>query len=243
MKKLAFITWWANWIWAACAKKFTKLWYQVAINYLSSQEEAYRLKNNLQDSGIFQWDMSEQKDIERVFNEIKNQYWMFPNVLINNAWIVGRVKFPKLDWDKFANVLKINTIWPYLVTREFLKRHGENLEWKSVIFLGSMRGWPESSSSSSIDYSASKAAIHNMVSSLAKLCSPCRVNWVAPWFTETPMHEWNLDRLNQEAGKSILKRYSSAEDIADSVYFLSSDQAKSITGQVLRVDNWRSLMS
>lgn len=243
MKEIVFITWWATWIWAACAKKFTNEGFKVAINYLNSDEEAIKLQKELLDSAIFKWDMSEEKEIERVFDEIKNTMWEYPSILINNAWIVWRIKFPDLNWEQFANVLKVNTIWPYLVTREFIKRQDWKLDWKSIVFISSMRAYPEGSSPSSIDYSASKAAINNMVSSLAKTIAPCRVNWVAPWFTKTHIHDANPWRLETEAQKSILKRYSMPEEIADSVFFLASKWATSITWEVLRVDNWRSILS
>ncbi len=243
MKKLVFITWWATWIWAACCKKFAKEWYWVAINYLNSSDHANELANQLWHAKAFQWDMSKQEDIDRVFSEIKDHFNQNPEILINNAAVVWRVKFPELDWNRFSEILNINAVWPYLVTRQFIQRQEWKLDWKSIVFLWSMRWWPESSSASSIDYCASKAAVHNMVVTLAKSFSPCRVNWIAPGFTKTLMHKWNLERLEKEAEKSILKRYSEPEEIAESVYFFASDLAKSITGQVLRVDNWRSLMS
>lgn len=238
MKKLVFITWGATWIWAASAKKFHKKGYLVAINYLTNKQAALKLVSDFPWIKSYQWDMSNESDINNVFELIYTDFWLYPTILVNNAWIVWRVKFPDLDWERFREVLEVNTIWPYLVTRQFYNSNKDNLKWKSVVFLWSLRWWPETTSASSIDYSASKAAIHNMVASMAQAMTPCRVNWIAPWFTNTPMHKWKEDRLELEWKKTVLWKYSESCEIADWVYFLASDNSSSITGQVLRVDNW-----
>lgn len=240
MSKLVFITGWATWIWKAIVEKFASEWFDVFFNYLTNNEWAKWLISNFKNVKCLKWDMSVKSDIEKVFDEIFKIFWKYPDILINNAAIVSRTKFPDITSEEFEKILKVNTVWPYLVTREFFVRLNWNLENKSVIFIWSMRWWFETATT--IDYSASKAAIHNMVASLAKAMSPCRVNWVSPWFTKTPMHEWNYERLDIEAQKSVLKRYSEPSEIADSVLFLASEAAKSITWQIIKVDNWRSLL-
>lgn len=236
-KKLAFITWWAKWIWAACVRVFKENWYEVAFNYLTSEKEAIELEKETWAKKFF-WDMSLQEDIESIFKNIKNDFWKYPDVLVNNAWIVNRTKFPELTWDKFEEVLAINTVWPYRVTKEFFNKCEK--ESSSVVFIGSMQWWNQTART--VDYAASKAAIHNMVITMAKSMTPTRVNWVAPWFTKTDMHKWNFERLDSEAEKSILKKYSMPKEIAEVVLFLASEKASSITGQTIAVDNWRSLM-
>lgn len=241
MSKLVFITGWATWIWKSTVEKFASEWFNVFFNYLSNKTWADELISKYDNVSCFQGDMSSQGDIENTFNKIFEVYSRYPDVLVNNAAIVSRIKFPDANWDDFENILKINTVWPYRVTREFFIRLNWSLEGKSVVFIWSLRWWPETATT--IDYSASKAAIHNMTASLSKVMSPCRVNWIAPWFTKTPMHEWNYQRLDVEAQKSVLKRYSESSDIADAVYFLASNNSKSITWQVIRVDNGRWLMT
>lgn len=180
-------------------------------------------------------DMSADDDIRRVFDEAAAKAGDV-NVVVNNAGILGRTKFPELSGDAFLDMLRVNTVGPYRVVREYANRLGDREG--AVVNIGSMRAFVPSS----VDYSASKAALHNMTVSLAKALAPrVRVNAVAPGFTDTDMHAGNRDRLEAEGEKALLKRYSTPEEIADVVCFLASAAAKAITGQVLLADNGRSL--
>ena len=234
--KIVLVTGAARGIGAACVASFVEQGAKVVVNYLSSESEAQSLGERYGlNVMLVQGDMSEESDIKRLFDEVESE-WGTVDVLVNNAGIVNRQKFPELDGEGFMNSLKVNTVGPYLVAREFATRLGD--AQGSIVNLGSMRV----PCPTSVDYSASKAAVHNMTISLAKAVGPnIRVNAVAPGFTETAMHGGNIERLEAEAEKSVLKRYSQPLDLADSVVFLASDKARSITGQVLLVDNGRSL--
>lgn len=93
-------------------------------------------------------------------------------------------------------------------------------------------------------YAASKAAVAGLTRSAAKELGPrgVRVNAVAPGFIATDM----LDTLD-EAGRAeriagtALGRLGTAEDVADVISFLLSDQARFVTGQVIGVDGGLTL--
>jgi 3-oxoacyl-[acyl-carrier protein] reductase len=93
-------------------------------------------------------------------------------------------------------------------------------------------------------YAASKAAVAGLAKSAAKELGPrgIRVNAVAPGFIATDM----LDTLD-EAGRAeriastALGRLGTAEDVADVITFLLSEQARFVTGQVLGVDGGLTL--
>lgn len=233
MKKLVLVTGWSSWIGKSICELFATKWYDVAMNYLNNLSE---LKPWIK---AFQGDMSNQDQIERLFDDIYKTYWRYPDILINNAALVSRTKFPDLTWDDMDALLKVNTVGPYRVTREFFIRNTKDYEWKVVIFLWSYQ-WM-TNLWRTVDYAASKAAVHSMVVTLAKACTPVRVCWIAPGYTLTPMHKDNYARLDEQAEKSILKRYSLPEEIANMTLFLASESAIWITGQTYLVDNWRSL--
>jgi len=88
------------------------------------------------------------------------------------------------------------------------------------------------------NYSASKSGIIGLSKSLAKELGPfgVRVNVVAPGFIETDMTR-DLTRQIDKLMKSVpLRRMGHSDEVAHSVAFLSSDQARYITGQTLGVD-------
>lgn len=88
-------------------------------------------------------------------------------------------------------------------------------------------------------YSASKAGLVGFCKSLAKEIGPggIRVNAVAPGFIDTDMvKHYNEKRRNDILSRISLGRLGTAEDVSDAIYFLATDQARYITGQVLGID-------
>lgn len=123
----------------------------------------------------------------------------------------------------------------------------------TMVFLASVAG--QIGSQTDPPYSAAKAANINFAQCLAKDLAPhnVRVNTVCPGMIQTPLNRsvwqsWN-DLQPEEskrsyedwAGEKIRKliplgRWQSAEDVADTILFLSSDRASQITGQTINVD-------
>ncbi len=234
---IVLVTGGASGIGRGCVEAFARAGARVALNYRSSQKAAEEIAAQFPDRVLpIQADASDPAQIANLFNEIETR-WAAPTILVNNAGIVNREKFPDVTAEKFLELLKVNTVGPYLVTREFVLRRAETEG--VIVNIGSMRAFQPTT----VDYSSSKAAVHNLTVSLAKTLAPkIRVNAVAPGFTDTGMHTGNRERLEAEAAKSPLQRFSTPADIADAVLFLASEKARSITGQILLVDNGRSLV-
>lgn len=94
--------------------------------------------------------------------------------------------------------------------------------------------------------STSKGAIEGLTKSLAAEFAPkIRVNCIAPSLTDTPLAESLLsteEKKTAAAQRHPLKRYGSADDIAQMAAFLLSEKSNWITGQILHVDGGMSTL-
>ena len=116
---------------------------------------------------------------------------------------------------------------PYMMS----KRSGR------IINISSVSG--EKGGRGQTNYAASKGAVNAFTKSLAVEVGRRKilVNAVAPGVIETEMSEQVRDLAGDEITSNIvLKRYGLPSEIANAVWFLSSDLASYITGQVLSVD-------
>ncbi|MFG1644299.1 glucose 1-dehydrogenase [Amycolatopsis sp. NPDC049252] len=107
----------------------------------------------------------------------------------------------------------------------------------SIVVLASIVG--EYGSAGQTVYAASKAAVANIARSAAKELgrSGIRVNAVAPGVIETDLTAGlSEDAKAENTGRTPLGRLGRAEDVANAIRFLVSDEASFITGQVLGVD-------
>ncbi|WP_439385489.1 SDR family NAD(P)-dependent oxidoreductase [Amycolatopsis lexingtonensis] len=107
----------------------------------------------------------------------------------------------------------------------------------AIVVLASIVG--EHGSAGQTVYAASKAAVANIARSAAKELgrSGIRVNAVAPGVIETDLTAGlSEDAKAENAGKTPLGRLGRAEEVANAIRFLVSDEASFITGQVLGVD-------
>lgn len=91
-----------------------------------------------------------------------------------------------------------------------------------------------------MNYVACKAAVNagnETAGKRIKESDGIRVNAVAPGIVRTDMiKDSNEENLESILDAVMLKRFGTAEEIANAVLFLGSDMASYITGQVLRVD-------
>jgi len=94
-----------------------------------------------------------------------------------------------------------------------------------------------------VAYAASKGALNTMTISLARALAPLiRVNAVCPGYIDTP---WFTKGRGVEAAAKVretviarvpLKRASTAEDVANVVCFLATEQSSNMTGEIVRID-------
>jgi 3-oxoacyl-[acyl-carrier protein] reductase len=107
----------------------------------------------------------------------------------------------------------------------------------AIVNLSSVAG--EKGGRGQTNYAASKGAVNAFTRSLAVELAPrkVRVNAVAPGVIDTEMSQGVREMAGDEAKARILmKRYGTADDVAYAVWFLASDYASYVTGQVFHID-------
>ena len=158
------------------------------------------------------------------------------DVLVNNAGAIRDNPLAGFSDDDVKDVLDTNVTGVFNMTRAVApymisKRRGR------IVNLSSVSG--EKGGRGQTNYAASKGAINAFTRALAVELAPRKiaVNAVAPGVIETEMSEAVRELAGDEVKARILmKRFGKPEEIAHAVWFLASDCASYITGQVLTVD-------
>ena len=189
-------------------------------------------------------DVSSFEDVENLVAQTVLEFGRL-DVIVNNAGIGPNLlrthESTLQDWDRVIAVNQTGVFYCMKVAlAQFLKQGGGN-----IINISSLAGLK--ASPNNISYSASKFAVVGMTKSVAMeyATKNIRVNAVCPGYTESAL----LDQLVAAKPemdailKSVIpmKRYGKAQEIADAVVWLASDNTKFITGQTLTLDGGTSL--
>ncbi len=158
------------------------------------------------------------------------------DVLVNNAGVIRDNPLAALGDDDISVVLDTNVGGVFNVTRAVvpymtMQRAG------CIVNLSSVAG--EKGGRGQTNYAASKGAINAFTRALAVELAPrkIRVNAVAPGVIDTEMSQAVRDLAGEAAQARILmRRYGTAQEVAYAVWFLASDYASYVTGQVLHID-------
>ncbi len=156
--------------------------------------------------------------------------------LVNNAGVIRDNLLQMLEDEDLAKVFDTNIQGVFRMCRAAMPFMSSKKQG-CIINISSVSG--EKGGRGQTNYAASKGAINGMTRSLAVEAGrrKIRVNAVAPGVIETDMSKDVRDMAGDEIiGNIVLKRYGRADEIADAVWFLASDHASYITGQVLTVD-------
>lgn len=240
MKKTVLITGGSRGIGKATSLEFAKHGYNIVINYVNDDISAKNLKSYIVenydvDVMLCKCNVSSEDGVKGMVNSIIDNYGNI-DVLVNNAGIAIDTTFDDKKIENFKKILNVNLIGPFILSREvgnYMLKQG----FGSIINVSSTNAL-DTYYEYSLDYDASKAGLVSLTHNLAKYYAPnIRVNAVAPGWVDTEMNkELDSSYTKEECEKIYLKRFAKPEEIAKAIYFLASDDASYITGEVLRVD-------
>jgi 3-oxoacyl-[acyl-carrier protein] reductase len=157
------------------------------------------------------------------------------HTLVNNAGIYPFKPFAEMTADDWSAVMDVNLKGVFLATQEATKVLPEGGSIVNISSIASLIGFENL-----VHYCASKGGVNGFTRALALELAPrnIRINAVAPGAIDTPgAFEKASDEVKQKTAASVpLGRIGSPADIAHATFFLASDEASYITGQVLVVD-------
>lgn len=239
MNKTVIITGSSKGIGAATAIYFAQRGYNVVINYNDSFEAANILYRSLSSNGysvmLQKANVANKLDVDLMIKETLYKFGSI-DVLINNAGIAYQGLITETDEIDFDKIIDVNlkgvfncckSVTPVMVSQKSGR----------IINISSM--WGQVGASCEVAYSAAKAGVIGITKALAKELAPSgiTVNSIAPGLIETNMNSHlSVEELTEFVNEIPLGRMGSADEIAAAAYFLASDSAEYITGQVLGIN-------
>ncbi len=235
--KKALITGGSKGIGAGIVRKFVDEGASVIFSYRSSEEEAKKLVDELEEYGSIRAIKSDASDIssaEELVNQVKEIFGGL-DVLVNNAGITQDNLLLRMSEEQWDNVINTNLKSVFNLTKNALKllmRSGSG----SIVNIASVVGITGNAGQS--NYAASKAGIIGFSKSIAKEMGSrnLRCNVIAPGFVSTEMTAELSETVREKYLEAIpLKRFGSVEEIANCAVFLGSERSSYISGQVISV--------
>lgn len=235
--KVAIVTGGSRGIGEAITRKFVANGADVAFTYLSSEDKANALADELSASGrkvkAYKSNAASYEDSESLIDQVMKEFGKI-DICVNNAGISRDNLLLRVAEEQWNEVIQTNLGSVYNMTKQIIRpmikaRSGSIINISSII---GVRGNAGQSS-----YAASKAGIIGFTKSIAAELGGrnIRSNAIAPGFIETDMTHYlgEGDNAKTYLSKIPLARFGTAEEVANVALFLASDMSSYITGQVI----------
>ncbi|OLU32714.1 NAD(P)-dependent oxidoreductase [Pseudomonas sp. PA15(2017)] len=248
MGKVMLITGASRGIGAATARLAAGQGYRVVINYQRSREAADALVETITTTGgealALRADVADEAQVRRLFTDIDARLGRL-DVLINNAGMLEQqMRLERMSLERWQRVFATNVYGSFLCSREAIARMSTRQGGRggvivNVSSIAARLGAPEEY----IDYAAAKGAVDSMTVGLAKelAADGIRVNAVRPGVIDTEIHTSGGEpqRVARVVASIPLGRGGRADEVAEAILWLASEQASHTTGSLLDVSGGR----
>ena len=234
-KKKIFITGSSGGIGDSISDKFLDNNYTLVLSS-SSDEKLEILKKKFGENHFYyKLDLSDNYKLQNTISDLSNDHKDI-SVIVNNAGITEDNLIFRMKSDQWEKVINTNLSSNYFIIKSLLpnmlaNRYGKIIGISSVV---ATTGNPGQS-----NYVASKSGMIGLYKSVALEVAKrnINVNVISPGFISTPM----TDKLNDNQKENILSKipmqtFGDPKDVANLVYFLSTDEASYITGQNININ-------
>ena len=234
--KVAIVTGAGRGIGRSIATALAKDGYTLVLNYRSNKAELESFVTEIGATAtLVQCDVCNFDDAENLVKAAVETYGRL-DLLVNNAGITKDTLLLRMSEEDFDSVTNTNLKGTFNCSKHaakvmFKQRSGSIINISSVVGITGNIGQS--------NYAASKAGVIGFTKAVARELAPrgVRVNAVAPGFIATQMTEVIHEDIKKATLQNIpMGKFGDAEDVANLILFLASDNAKYITGQVIQVD-------
>jgi 3-oxoacyl-[acyl-carrier protein] reductase len=213
---------------------------RIAINFKGNTAAAEETKRAVEaagsQGGLIQGDVSVDAEAERVVKDALAFGGGRLDILVNNAGITRDNLLLRMSAEEWDAVLDLNLRGAFLITKAALRPMMKQRAGR-IVNVSSIAG--VMGNAGQANYSAAKAGLIAFTKTVAREMASRNItaNAVAPGFVPTDLTSIVPKDVQDAMLKQIpLARFGTAEDVANAIAFLASDEASYITGQVLVVD-------
>ncbi|MDE2601285.1 MAG: SDR family oxidoreductase [Bradyrhizobium sp.] len=246
-EKVVIITGGSRGIGRATALAAAARGFRVVVGYASNEAAAKQVVGAIEAKNgkaiAVKCDVAEESDILALFKAA--DAFGALGALVNNAGIVGpSMRVEDMSFERIQRMMAVNVIGSLLCAREAVKRMStRNGGQGGVIVNLSSVAAKLGSPNTYVDYAASKGAIDSFTIGLGHEVADegIRVAAIRPGLIDTDIHAsgGEPDRAHRLAGNVPMKRVGTAEEIANAIVWLMSDDASYVTSAILDVSGGR----
>ncbi len=246
--KVAVITGGSRGIGRATAIAAAQRGYRIVVGYASNHAAANDVVSIIERSNgkavAVKCDVAEESEILKMF-EAGDKLGTL-GALVNNGGIVGKsgVRVDEMSIERIQRVMAINVTGAIFCAREAVKRMSTKHGGKGGVIVNlSSAAAKLGGANTYVDYAASKGAIDSFTIGLAQEVAGegIRVAAIRPGLIDTEIHGsgGDPDRAHRLAHLVPMKRVGSAEEVANAIVWLMSEDASYVTSAILDVSGGR----